>query len=521
MRPIIQHEKIKQIYPITCLFMKEDFLEQAGDNFLDFIKISIQKNLLPTFLSDLSFCEFTKFQVSNYSEQIPAESINYLLNSSLELVKTKWKISPLFYSKDLLNISISNGEEWILIWKNYKGLVNIKKATDSELLAIKLIAEDMDFEIVSEDMGISVYQIKKILKDAMDLNIIIGPHSNIKRDKSIFSDEIEIKDEFIYSNFFSIQWHITNACDLKCKHCYDRTKRSNLSLEQGYKIIDDLVEFCVTKNVKGHVCFTGGNPFLSKDFFEFYQYATDQGFTTSILGNPVSKDLLEKLFNIQKPQYFQVSLEGLREHNDFIRGEDHFDNVMGFLDVLKKFDCSSAVMLTLTKENIDQVLNLAEILKHKADHFTFNRLSMVGEGANLYLPSKEEYKAFLNKYIDAVSNEYQNLGFKDNLINIELRNKGLQLFDGCTGFGCGAAFNFVAVLPDGEAHACRKFPSKIGNVFENSIKEIYDSELANKYRKGFESCNKCIIRHVCGGCLSTAYNSEQDITEGRDPYCFY
>ena len=34
----------------------------------------------------------------------------------------------------------------------------------------------------------------------------------------------------------------------------------------------------------------------------------------------------------------------------------------------------------------------------------------------------------------------------------------MEPFGGCTGFGCGAAFNFMAVLPDGEVHACRKVP---------------------------------------------------------------
>ncbi|NDY43751.1 hypothetical protein G3N55_13020, partial [Dissulfurirhabdus thermomarina] len=41
--------------------------------------------------------------------------------------------------------------------------------------------------------------------------------------------------------------------------------------------------------------------------------------------------------------------------------------------------------------------------------------------------------------------------FKDNLLNALLHREGLPLSDGCTGYGCGAAFNFIALLPDGEA----------------------------------------------------------------------
>lgn len=53
------------------------------------------------------------------------------------------------------------------------------------------------------------------------------------------------------------------------------------------------------------------------------------------------------------------------------------------------------------------------------------------------------------------------MGLKDNLINIIHEQKNMKVFGGCTGFGCGAAFNFLALLPNGEMHACmQKIPVK-------------------------------------------------------------
>ena len=43
------------------------------------------------------------------------------------------------------------------------------------------------------------------------------------------------------------------------------------------------------------------------------------------------------------------------------------------------------------------------------------------------------------------------LSFKDNMLNVRLAETGRPTFGGCTGFGCGAAFNFMALLPDGPA----------------------------------------------------------------------
>jgi selenobiotic family peptide radical SAM maturase len=177
------------------------------------------------------------------------------------------------------------------------------------------------------------------------------------------------------------------------------------------------------------------------------------------------------------------------------------------------------VMLTLTKENIHQVLPLAELLRGKADVFYFNRLSKVGQGASLELPPREDYISFLETYIEACENNPV-LGLKDNLINVLSYQKGLAPFGGCTGFGCGAAFNFVAVLADGEVHACRKFPSPIGNILHQRIAEIYDSKIAQRYRSGCAECRLCLLRPVCGGCLASAYSCGLDVFEKKDPFCF-
>ena len=107
----------------------------------------------------------------------------------------------------------------------------------------------------------------------------------------------------------------------------------------------------------------------------------------------------------------------------------------------------------------------------------------MGEGAALALPEPDEYREFLRRYHAAMLDSPV-LGLKDNLLNIVRHQEGRRLFRGCTGYGCGAAFNFFAVLPNGEAHACRKFPSPIGNLLEQSFSEVYASEAAQAYRRG-------------------------------------
>ncbi len=58
------------------------------------------------------------------------------------------------------------------------------------------------------------------------------------------------------------------------------------------------------------------------------------------------------------------------------------------------------VMLTLTRENCDQVLDLAELLRGRVDLFTWNRLAMVGEG-RARLGGAGRFASLLAAYLDA------------------------------------------------------------------------------------------------------------------------
>lgn len=318
---------------------------------------------------------------------------------------------------------------------------------------------------------------------------------------------------------FTLQWHLTNACEASCLHCYDRSQISILDIEVAKRIARDFISFCRQRAVKGQICLTGGNPILYPDFFELYSYISSCGIPISILGNPISGEALSQLVSIQTPVYYQVSLEGLPEHNDAVRGQGHFERVIQFLGQARKYGIHSYVMLTLTRANTGQVIPLAERLRGLADNFTFNRLSQVGEGSKLALPQKEEFIEFMRQYIIA-SRDNPILGFKDNLFNIFRYHYRRKPARGCTGFGCGAAFNFVALLPNGEVHACRKFPSMIGSVLEDKLDVIYNSRQAKQYRRGCRRCAFCPIRRHCGGCLAVSYSQGYDAFSQRDPYCF-
>ncbi|MDZ7665504.1 MAG: thio(seleno)oxazole modification radical SAM maturase SbtM [Desulfotignum sp.] len=358
-----------------------------------------------------------------------------------------------------------------------------------------------------------------ILHRAVDEGLLINPEPGICRDTEFFPAD-GFSRSFLKTGVFTLQWHITQVCDLHCRHCYDRSDRTRMSLSDARSVLDTLFDFIQKMNVRGHVTFTGGNPLLYPDFTELYQRTADMGFSIAILGNPASAEILDTLLDIQPMTHFQISLEGLEPYNDYIRGPGHFKRSLSFLETLRKKNIYSMVMLTLNRDNMDQVLPLADVLKDRADSFTFNRLAMVGEAETLSLPTPQDFTSFLNDYVSAAQSNPV-LSLKDNLINLVKAENGLELFGGCTGHGCGAAFNFVSLLPDGEVHACRKFPSMIGNIKEDSLLNIYNASIAQKYRNGSSACRGCDMFTVCRGCPAVVYGMGLDCFESLDPFCFY
>ena len=445
-----------------------------------------------------------------------------MINPTVRPYTAKWKgLAELFLRPEQASrATLERGEELLLIWWDPRACqVRMEAASEKNLLALKMVEEGSDPKEVAQAGNLPIGAVDGAIEEAVRKGLLLRPRSRIRRDEKNFFPPPGIEENVIRAEVFTLQWHITQQCDLHCKHCYDRSDRSPLTLDEAYGVLDQLRDFCKRKFVSGQISLSGGNPLLYPHFLDIYKRAIEHGFVVSILGNPTSRDQMEDILAIHPPDFFQVSLEGLPEHNDAIRGKGHFDRTIKFLELLKELGIYSMVMLTLTKDNLSQVLPLAEILRDKVDLFTFNRLSLVGEGARLSLPSPEEYIHFLSSYLSAAQNNPA-LALKDNLFNIELLKNGKKLMGGCTGYGCGAAFNFLALLPDGEVHACRKFPSFLGNIHEHTLTEIYDSELAERYRRGPEACAACSIKSVCRGCLAISHSFGLNIFAEKDPFCY-
>jgi len=509
--------ELHTMYPVSSRLLPPDFPDCPATALPELLREHPKSLDHAPFLADLATIERAAHRLMHAPIEPPAAVTELTVHPGVELFEVDWTALPELLAHP--TIRPRKHRSLVLIVPPVAGRpVRVVTPADHQLLALKIAAEHLDHRMVARQGGVSVHQIDRLVTEAVRYGLLLAPASRITRPRSFYPEPLRLPNR-LRAEVFTLQWHITQACDLHCRHCYDRSSRTAVTAEQGARVLDQFSAFCRDHHVDGQVSFSGGNPLLHPRFLELYTAAAEHGLMTAILGNPTDRSTLLAVKKIQVPEFYQVSLEGLREHNDYIRGPGHFDRTLAFLELARELKMYTMAMLTLTRDNLDQVLPLAEQLRGRADLFTFNRLAMMREGAALAAPPVEGYESFLESYLEAAATN-PIMSTKDSLFNIILEKQGRPVRGGCAGFGCGAAFNFVALLPDGEIHACRKLPSLLGNLYHQSLADIYHSPLAERYREGSSACRSCRLRPVCRGCPAVVSGLGQDIFKECDPYCF-
>lgn len=326
---------------------------------------------------------------------------------------------------------------------------------------------------------------------------------------------------------FYFQFHITHACNLRCKHCYqDEYTATDPTAGEKLQEIAERIDQAVTKwGMQSRVALTGGEPFLSPELWpllDFFQ-SKESTATLTILSNGtlITDEIASRCAQYSKLREVQISLDGANAPaHDAIRGVGAFDKAIEGIRKLKAHNIPVAVMFTLMRSNIEQVgdlLALAE--KEKVDYLTVERV-VPTPGSNLN--SADAFSPDQIRSVYTYINEWCNQETRG--VSVRRRRPLWALVsEECGGF-CPVGFSALAVLEDGTILPCRRLEIPIGNVFQDTgfFKAWYTSDLLWKIRnrtnlKG--NCNKCPQSEKCSGCRAIAYCLTNDYLEG-DPQCW-
>ena len=112
-----------------------------------------------------------------------------------------------------------------------------------------------------------------------------------------------------------LQWHITERCNWRCKHCYQENYETpEMNIGQMEKVIVQYVALVKKWKLPKHrarIQITGGEPFLREDFFLFLEEIKKYSdyFNWGIMSNGslLTEDIVKRL-KVLGIDFFQVSL---------------------------------------------------------------------------------------------------------------------------------------------------------------------------------------------------------------------
>lgn len=311
---------------------------------------------------------------------------------------------------------------------------------------------------------------------------------------------------------FVLQWHLSEVCNLKCLHCYQENhKPVALSYQELLIILEQYRELLKKLNIKGHINLTGGEPLCSPYFFKILdEFKKDKDlYSFSILTNgTLINDEIAKKISEYNPEYVQVSLEGGKKTNDYIRGKNVYKKVSSAIKYLKKYNIFVSISFTATKINYKEfpkVVKFAE--KLGVDNVWSDRFIPLNQSNELNLQmTKEE----TSEYLKIMKNERIRLKTKRSKTNVAMyRALQFQMTNDYP-YTCTAGKSLLTVMENGDLVPCRRMPIVVGNLLKDNMYVLYKkSDVLKGLQKDTtpDDCKKCEHSRKCSGglkCLTYA-----------------
>jgi len=302
----------------------------------------------------------------------------------------------------------------------------------------------------------------------------------------------------------------TEACNLRCKYCWENFKKNNMERKTEESVIAFL-EKHVPKYKRLYIKWFGGEPLLNVAAIERIMKVSikicrsnsvilSSSITTN--GYLLTNDIVRRLIK-HKIYEYQVTVDGLKEDHDKMRV---MPNGEGSFDVIVKN------LLTVKKEVANKLLRI--LIR---TNFNENNIVRIHEYAKLYLElfgDDNRFSAYWNAVQDWGGNAVRNVedilinNYDKTMINIVAEQYNIPMIIENSllnpgGYACYAGKrNSYIFGSDGLVYKC---PQKIYDEYNKIGHLDIDGDLIldkDKYEEWVlptleEKCNTCILRPSC------------------------
>ena len=317
-------------------------------------------------------------------------------------------------------------------------------------------------------------------------------------------------------NDFTLQWHITHRCNLRCKHCYQEDFSAFESRSDMQHVLDQYSELLRFYGCKGQLNLTGGEPLTHPDLFWLLQQARERRIATGVLTNGTLLGVREaKRLRAAGVSYVQISLDGCEKTHDEIRGKGSFQRAVSGIYALRAQQIFTSISFTAQRGNLHELRKLARF----CDDLGVNKLWF----DRVVIPKDEDHEK-----LSLETKEFKRLCRTAAGLNRRGKvfcGRSLQFLP-CRKkliYHCAAGENLLIVLANGDVMPCRRLPLTIGNVRESDLLTLHrESPVMQSLRAAGipEACQACQYAALCRGgskCIAYAKTGRFDV---KDPDCW-
>lgn len=330
----------------------------------------------------------------------------------------------------------------------------------------------------------------------------------------------------------------TDMCNANCPYCYlpqeIKLRGKNMDYQELKGIMEKAAEFFKRKGEKGSVIFHGTEPLMNKEnlFRIIENYKDELFFGVQTNGLLLTKD--DASFIKKNNVNIGLSIDSpVRETNDFLRGEGHYEKIMNALKWFKDYKGLN-VVTTITRYNVNHLKDMVRLLHSKDVKLCLiNPVRGTQQGALSLRP--DPVKAS-NEFINAVEEAIKLTKEGKRIVVADFANILLGIIAPsarvmmCDISPCGGGRRYIAIAANGNAYPCGEFIGKEdfvgGNIFTDNIEDIVASKNLLKVTQrsvdNIPECKTCIFKNMCGSpCPAEMYTTDPKMLQ-KSYYCdFY
>jgi MoaA/NifB/PqqE/SkfB family radical SAM enzyme/SAM-dependent methyltransferase len=311
-------------------------------------------------------------------------------------------------------------------------------------------------------------------------------------------------------------FHITNQCDLACSHCLFASSPR----EKGEIPARDVLQMAAQAHAQGLrlVALTGGEPFVHPDIDQILAGLLDLEDThVVILTNGMS--LTKHLKNItgnRERLHLQISVDGLRENHEGIRGPGSFARLQENLTGLKREKIPFTISMCVSRQNVADmpgVIDLAAAAGAANVHFMWYFVRGRGRQTD-FVDTDTIFKYFVQAATRAADKGIP-------IDNIEALKTQVFAPAGTLHDGTTAGWESIAVGPDLKVYptaALIGIDPLASNIDKDLISTFHDSPVLKQVREATVATSNSPFRFFFGGGdIDHSYIHNRTFT-GDDPY---